>query len=47
MKKEVTKKMIRSCLHLQSLRAMKSWSGDTRTVSFGYNNPEIRRGTVR
>jgi len=41
------RKMIRSCLHLQSLRAMKSWSGDTRTVSFGYNIPEIRGGTAR
>jgi hypothetical protein len=46
MKKEKKIQMI-VCLHLQSLRTMKSWSGDTRTPSFGYANLEIRGGTVR
>jgi hypothetical protein len=39
--------MLQSCLHLQSFRAMKSWSGDTRTATIGYDNPEIRGGTAR
>jgi hypothetical protein len=39
--------MLQMCLHLDSHKTMKSWAGDTRTSAFGYNNPEIRGGTVR